>query len=77
MKSPNKKADMTNEQYRKMRGTHKPFKTTPEQAKMAWCTLMAAEIAAGAKNRATKKRMLDAWRESALRGAAAAAGEED
>jgi len=68
---------MTNEQYRKQRGTAKPFKTTPEQAKMAWCKLMAVEIAAGAKTRETKKRMRDAWRESALRGSAAAAGEED
>ena len=68
---------MTNEQYRKQRGTAKPFKTTPEQAKMAWRELMKDEIAEGRKRRARATRAMTAYRAAALRGAAAVTQEED
>jgi len=30
---------MTNDAYRKMRGTHKPFAASPEEAREAWCAM--------------------------------------
>jgi hypothetical protein len=66
VKEPPSEAKPRNDAYRKLRGTHKPFSATPEQANAEWQRINAEEIAAVRKKREQAIRFAARFRKGGL-----------